>query len=106
MASLSLDAEGRVRTEPEKVGLIMDDIPMKLRHGSKYETLLFIQHILQHVDVKNLLACGRMPELPPSPNYPMGFSGIVDFPRYPDHSCCPRNSDPSGIIQVEYRTFD
>ena len=75
MESLSLDIEGRVRIEPEKVGLIMDDIPMKLRNGSKYETLLFIQHILQRVDVKKNLACGRMPELPPSPNCPIAFLG-------------------------------
>lgn len=52
---------------------------MKLRHGPKYETLLFIQHILQRVDVKNLLACGRMLELPPSPNYPMEFVGYSRF---------------------------
>jgi hypothetical protein len=58
---------------------------MKLRRGPKYETLLFIQHILQRVDVKNLLACGRMPELSPSPNIP-----VVHVNR----------------IQVEYRTYD
>lgn len=54
---------------------------MKLRHGPKYETLLFTKHILQRVDVKNLLTCGRILELPPSLNHPMEFLGYSRFAR-------------------------
>lgn len=72
---------------------------MKLRHGPKYETLLFIQHILQRVDVKNLLACGRMLELPPSPNYPTEFLGYSRFARAIPVVHVTR-------IHVEHRTYD